>query len=314
METQHNALNTPVLFLIFNREDTSRRVFEQIRAAKPKKLYVAADGPRKHKEGEAEKCEATRAIIKDVDWDCEVKTLFRDENLGCKRAVSSAITWLFENEEMGIILEDDILPNMSFFTFCQEMLERYKDNDRIMMVSGANFQDGQKHGTGSYYFTQFYHIWGWASWRRAWKKYDINGSDYSEFKQQHTIEDILPGDKKLQDFWMDKFDEVFERNLDTWDYQWVYNILKNEGIGIAPNFNLTSNIGFRPDATHTINLEDKAANRPTEEIQKLVHPNFIVVNRTADLYSRNNVFYVPTNYEKRGIVYRIARKIKRSLW
>jgi hypothetical protein len=314
METQTNTLNTPVLFLIFNREDTSRQVFEQIRAAKPKKLYVAADGARPTKEGEAEKCEATRAIIKDVDWDCEVKTLFRDENLGCKRAVSSAITWFFENEEMGIILEDDCLPNMSFFSYCQEMLERYKDNDRVMLVSGDNFQDGQKRGKGSYYFTQFYHIWGWATWRRAWKKYDLNGSDYSEFLSQNTIADIFPGDEQLHNFWIDKFNRVFKDNLDTWDYQWVYTILKNDGLGIAPNYNLISNIGFRPDATHTHNLEDKAANMPTQEMEKIVHPNFIVVNREGDLYSRNNVFYVPTNYQRRGVIYRIARKIKRSIW
>jgi hypothetical protein len=314
METQTNTLNTPVLFLIFNREDTSRRVFEQIRAAKPKKLYVAADGARKNKEGEAEKCEATRAIIKDVDWDCEVKTLFRDENLGCKRAVSSAITWFFENEEMGMILEDDCLPNMSYFKFCQEMLEKYKDNDRVMIVSGDNFQNGQKRGKGSYYFTQFYHIWGWATWKRAWNKYDINGSDYSEFLNQNTIADIFPGDDQLHAFWIDKFNRVFKDNLDTWDYQWVYTILKNDGLGIAPNYNLISNIGFRPDATHTQNLEDRAANMPTEEMPEIVHPYFPVVNREADLYSRNNVFYVPTNYQKRGVLYKIARKIKRSIW
>src|SRR4030042_6453503 len=152
-------LTTPVLFLIFNRPDTTEKVFDEIRKAKPKKLFVAADGPRQDKQGEKEKVGRARQIVIDgIDWDCEIKTLFRDKNLGCKVAVSSAINWFFENEEMGIILEDDCLPHQSFFRFCGELLEKYKDDERIMVISGENLLFGRKRTNYSYYFSRYYHI------------------------------------------------------------------------------------------------------------------------------------------------------------
>ena len=156
-------LETPVLFLVFNRPDTTAQVFEAIRQAKPPRLYVASDGAREDKEGELEKVKQVREIVSQVDWNCEVKTLFRDKNLGCKIAVSSAIDWFFEQEEMGIILEDDCLPHPTFFRFCQELLERYRDDERIGMISGNNFQFGRKCTDYSYYFSMYSHIWGWAS-------------------------------------------------------------------------------------------------------------------------------------------------------
>jgi len=168
-------LHTPVLFLVYKRPDTTRQVFEAIRQAKPPRLYVAADGPKKNVPGEAEKVKQVREIISNgVDWDCEVKTLFRDENLGCKYGPVEGINWFFKNEEEGIILEDDTLPSQSFFWFCQELLERYKDDTRIMVISGDNFQNGITRGTCSYYFSRYNHIWGWASWRRAWKYYSVD--------------------------------------------------------------------------------------------------------------------------------------------
>jgi hypothetical protein len=173
--------NTPVLFLIFNRPNTTEQVFEAIAKAKPRCLFVAADGPRTDKEGEAEKCQAVRDIIKRVDWDCEVKTLFREQNLGCKEAVSSAITWFFEQVEEGIILEDDCLPSDSFFSFCAELLEKYRDDKRIMMISGDNFQDGIQRGDASYYFSSVPWIWGWATWRRAWRLYDREMQTFPSF-------------------------------------------------------------------------------------------------------------------------------------
>ena len=144
--------NTPILFVIFNRLDTTFKVFEKIREIKPKKLYIAADGPRKQIEGENEKCAKVRSIETLVDWDCEVKTLFQSENLSCGPAVSTAISWFFNNEEQGIILEDDCLPNTSFFHFCEEMLNYYKENETIMHIGGTNFQDGRMYGKADYYF------------------------------------------------------------------------------------------------------------------------------------------------------------------
>ena len=166
----HYNLRTPVALLIFNRPDTTERVFNAVAKARPSKLLVVADGPRDSRPGEAARCEQTRAIIKRVDWDCEVITNFADRNMGCKLRVSSGIDWIFEQVEEAIILEDDCLPDPSFFRFCDEMLERYRDNERVGMVSGGNLQFGRHRGTGSYYFSKYTHIWGWASWRRAWKR------------------------------------------------------------------------------------------------------------------------------------------------
>jgi len=184
-------LYTPILFLIFNRPDTTQKVFNAIRKAKPKQFFIAADGSPPDREGEIEKCQKSRKIATSVDWDCEVKTLFRDKNLGCKIAISSAIDWFFENVEEGIILEDDCLPHQSFFWFCQELLEYYRNDTRIMHISGDNFQFGRKRGEGSYYFSKYSHVWGWATWRRAWKCFDINMKSFEEFKAENQINSIF---------------------------------------------------------------------------------------------------------------------------
>ena len=189
MET--NKFNTPILFLIFNRPDTTFKVFEEIRKIKPAKLYIAADGPRPNVIGEEEKCTASRNIIKQVDWDCDVKTLFREKNLGCKIAVSSAISWFFENVEEGIILEDDTFPTQSFFWFCQELLDFYRNDSRIMHISGNNFQLGKIRGEGSYYFSKYNHIWGWATWKRAWRFYDVSLNTFPIFVQRKVIKNIF---------------------------------------------------------------------------------------------------------------------------
>lgn len=178
--------STPILFLIFNRPDTTRIVFKRIREIRPSKLYVAADAPRANKLGEAELCMETRAIIKDIDWPCELKTLFRDENLGCKLSVSGALDWFFENEECGIILEDDCLPDLTFFSFCKELLERYKDDDRIGHIGGNCFLPGQIAKELSYDFCSITHIWGWATWRRVWKNMDVQFHFWEEHKNRRS--------------------------------------------------------------------------------------------------------------------------------
>jgi hypothetical protein len=258
-------MNISILFLIFNRPDTTQKVFEVIREAKPKQLFVSADGPRVGKEGEKGRCEETRNIIKQVDWDCEVKTLFRDENLGCGKAVSGAITWFFENVEEGIILEDDCLPNLSFFKYCEELLEKYRFEDRIFMISGDNFLPESLRLKESYYFTNFPHIWGWASWRRAWSKYSFKMEGFLDFVKDEKIKNVL-NKKENQNYFLERFNEVYKGNIDTWDYQWVYSIWKNNGISIAPSVNLISNIGFGNMGTHTFDVNDISANLETKEI------------------------------------------------
>jgi hypothetical protein len=180
-------IKTPVAFLVFNCPDTTIRVFEEIRCARPPKLLVVADGPRADRPGEADKCQAVRAVIETVDWPCEVLKNYSDVNLGCKIRVSSGLDWVFEQVEEAIILEGDCLPHPTFFRFCEELLETYRDDERIGMISGDNFQFGRKRGDASYYFSRYNHIWGWASWRRAWQHYDRNMAIWPKFRDDHWL-------------------------------------------------------------------------------------------------------------------------------
>lgn len=269
--------NTPVLFLIFNRPDTTKQVFEKIREIKPKYLYVAADGPRSDKLEEGDLCEATRNIVlKNIDWDCELKTLFRNENLGCGKAVSTAITWFFDHVEQGIILEDDTLPDVSFFKFCEEMLIKYKDNTQITSIGGTNFFTENLKLKESYFFTEHGGIWGWASWRRAWHDYDLS---MSEWKDQKVVDSFKNRYSKLE---YDFFEKIFNSvgNIDTWDYQWWFYRLLKRGIDIVPNKNLVKNIGFNENATHTKSKDETISNMKHYEMDfPLVHPENIATNK-----------------------------------
>ena len=297
---------TPVLFLIFNRPDKTQRVFDEIRKAKPQQLFIAADGPRPHMPGEAEKCQITRKIIDQIDWDCQVETLFRDQNLGCGEAVSSAIDWFFDQAEEGIILEDDCLPHPSFFYFCQEMLNRYRDDTRVMHVGGSNFQFGQVRGDGSYYFSRVVNVWGWATWRRAWALYDFNIKSYPELLEKNILNDIFCSKKFAKSF-RRTFGNVYHGIWDNWDQQWIYTLYSNNGLSVIPNKNLISNIGFGADASADYHENDRYINMPTEEIAEIVPPTFMVPNREADEYYHNKVFTHPP------LPRRIKRKIKRLI-
>jgi len=292
-------LNTAVLFLVFNRLDTTKQVFEAIKEAKPPRLYIAADGARTDKEGEAEKVTAVRDfIMQNIDWECDVENLFRDENLGCKYAVSGAINWFFDNEEMGIILEDDCLPSQSFFWYCEELLARYKDDMRVWHISGDNFQKGVKRGDGDYYFSKFNHIWGWASWSNRWEKYDVKIKNFSNFNETNLIKNIFEN-KKQQDYWSNIFLKVSRGEIDTWDYQWTYAVLANSGLSILPNNNLISNIGFGEGATHTSDLESEFSKLSKEDIPiPMSHPAYILANRAADEVTSRTMFIGPSFFSK----------------
>lgn len=273
----------PVLFLIFNRPSTTKVVFEAIRKAKPSKLYIAADGPRKNKEGEVEKCNEVRSIVTNVDWDCEVKTLFREENLGCGKGVSSGITWFFENEPEGIILEDDCVPNESFFPYCTELLERYRDDKRVMEVSGNNICPEEFPPIDySYSFSDHNGIWGWASWRRAWNLYDYEMTHYKKIKDQGYLEN------KFNSIYEEHyFNWVFERTYlfphITWDYQWEFVKRINSGLTIVPKKNTVINIGFGADATSTTNLNTPSSNLKSELMEfPLKHPSYMMADKDAD--------------------------------
>jgi hypothetical protein len=300
------AFNTPILFVIFNRPETTRKVFEQIKLLKPSRLYIAADGPRKNNETDKENCEQARSVINLVDWECKTVTLFRDENLGCGKAVSGAINWFFKQEEEGIILEDDCFPDSSFFHFCRTLLEYYRNDERIMHIGGANFQRGNKRGTASYYFSANVHVWGWATWKRAWKKYDFDVSDVEDFISKNKIQKYY-SDTVIRDYWQAIFRNMKQHKIDTWDYQWLYSVWNNGGLAIIPQVNLISNIGFGGDATHT-NADNEWANMITYSVGEITHPIEVVQNTDADLYTFYS-HYMPPAEAKPGIIKRIAKKI-----
>lgn len=282
-------LKTPVAFLIFSRPDTTIRVFEEIRRARPPRLLVVADGPRADRPGEADKCQTVRAIVTRVDWPCEVFTNYSDVNLGCKRRVSSGLDWVFDNVEEAIILEDDCLPHPSFFRFCEELLDKYRDDERIMMISGDNFQVGRQRTSYSYYFSQYVHIWGWASWRRAWKKYDVSMKLWPKVRDGGWLVDLF-AEKRIVRYWSRLFEQVYRGEINTWDYQWTFACLVQRGLIILPNNNLVSNIGFGGEATHTA-VQSRFANMNTEPMLfPLSHPPCIIQDAKADIITNNKMY------------------------
>lgn len=298
-------MQTPVLFLIFNRPDTTKRVFQAIRQAKPTNLYVAADGPRPGKQDDQKKCLEARNVIESVDWPCEVKTLYRNQNLGCRLAVSSAISWFFDEVEEGIVLEDDCLPHPDFFDFCTLMLATYRKDPRVMHISGDNFQFGRKRGNGSYYFSGIAHIWGWATWRRAWKQYDVDMKDYPHLLKTPNRSTFFLN-KESEKYWLFYFDRVY-RKAGTWDYQWTYAVMKNRGFCIMPNVNLISNIGFGNQATHAEKKTDRVANMPVEPLGTIIHPSELRIDAEADMFTIREAFPTPKLHV------RIGNKIKALL-
>lgn len=312
--------NTSILFLIFKRKESSLAVLQEIRKIKPKHLYIAADGPRENNEDDKIQCALTRtAVLESIDWDCDVKTLFRSENRGCGYGPAEAITWFFKQEEYGIILEDDILPSQTFFPFCEELLIKYKDNEKVMSIAGTNFVSQSFESSESYYFTNYAGGWGWASWRRAWKHYDYNISDWEYKKNKRKIRNKFS--EEGYTFWANAFDLVCNKNIDhIWDYQWAFCKMIHDGIGIIPAVNLTKNIGFGSDATHTKDVrQDIIAANINEEISfPLIHPNDIKPNTAFDKFISKKFFLVaPTKNSKTSKIKEslsIKRIVKKIYW
>lgn len=298
----------PLLFLVFNRPDTTKQVFEAIRQVKPAKLYVAADGPRLNREKDKRKVLEVRDIATNVDWACEVKTLFRDNNQGCKKAVSSAIEWFFEHEEEGIILEDDCVPDRSFFHFCSELLDRYRDDRRIMAISGDNFQQGRQRTEYSYYFSRIPHCWGWATWKRAWKCWDGKLDAWPEIDKSGLLNDIAGGDKPFVEYWSGIFNRCYAGRIDSWAYPWTFSCWIQSGLTILPNENLVSNIGFGEEATHTTKANDMHAVLAVGNMTfPLRHPPYIIRDSEADRFTDRHNFGITESVQP--LVGRILRRI-----
>jgi hypothetical protein len=284
MSPAHQIYQTKsaVLFIIFNRTDTTLQVLAKIREAKPSRLYLTADGPRTTKAGEDLKCaEAKAAVLAGIDWDCEIKTLFRKINVGPKVAISSAIDWFFEQETEGIILEHDCLPANSFFMFCDTLLEKYRFDTRVWLISGSNLVRGKKWGEATYYFSQLTNGWGFATWKRSWKDYDVNLTNYTEEEVEQELKKAFD-DPLIIYCWLQIFKDTKSGKIDTWDYQAGFAHLFGNCVNIVPNNNLVSNIGFGEGAENTVNENSMFAGIPLEEISEVTHPKFMLPEKEAD--------------------------------
>lgn len=292
------ALETPVLLLAFSRPDTTRRVLERIREAAPVRIYVACDAARNGRTEEAEKVAAVRRLVTElVDWPCELHTLYREQNLGCKLAVSGALDWFFTQEEMGIILEDDCLPDPSFFGYCESLLHRFKDDERIFMISGNNFQRGVRVTEHSYYYSWLTHIWGWASWRRSWQKVDLEMKNWPAFLAAGGVKQIYP---KLR--YARRWEKTFERYLqgryNTWDYPLLFASWWHRQLTVLPEVNLVSNIGFGEGGTNaTSQVITKLADLPTKPIHDLEHNLDINPSLKAD-YASMRFYFFPSTFRQ----------------
>lgn len=302
-------LKIAVLFLIFNRPDVTKEVFEAIRQAQPPRLYIAADGPRHHRIGEIEKCEETRKIIGQIDWPCQIKTLFRTENLGCKRAVSSAITWFFEQEEEGIILEDDCLPAQSFFWYCQELLERYRHDERIGQIAGTCFfkREGLPEINESIIYSKYGPIWGWASWRRAWQHYDPELTSWSNMIAKRWFFSAYPT-RSERSIKLKIGKKLLSGKLDTWDYQWGFTKSFYSMLSIIPTTNLIRNIGFGTDATHTTMTDSKAPTQASDITLPLSYPKFLLPDAQYERIFSRHAFPGPV----RSKISRVLSLFKRA--
>jgi hypothetical protein len=295
---------SPVLLLLFNRPEHTKVVFEEVRNAKPNKLYIAIDGPRSNNEEDRIKIDLIKEyILNNINWDCNVKTLFRESNLGCKNAVSSAITWFFEHENMGIILEDDCLPLNSFFSFCDELLTKYEYDERVRHISGVNYLNSKIKIEETYYFSKFTHVWGWASWKRVWKDYSKDILLNYDLNNYFKFYNIYP-DRKICDAIFKELKRVQSGKLNTWDYQYLFlNFIKN-GLTIIPKYSLVKNIGFNFESTHT--QSNPYYMRELKNINHITHPNEMIPNVDFDLISLRNMYNITF---KRKLYYHISLKM-----
>lgn len=286
-----HSLATPVAFFVFNRPAPTARVLEAIRAARPATLLVIADGPRRGRAGEAELCRGVRELIlSGADWNPRLLTHFADENLGCRRRISSGLDWTFSQVEEAIIIEDDCLPDPTFFRFAADLLEHYRNDTRIGVISGDNFQPQPLNSPASYYFSKYNHCWGWATWRRAWKFYDDEMKSWPALRDAGWLEGLFPR-REYSGYWRGLFDQVAKRQIDTWDYPWTFACWSQSLMTILPRANLVTNIGFGPDATHTQSHDPGQHLLPARPMTfPLVHPAVVTLNHAADDYSQAHVF------------------------
>ncbi len=302
---KNTKITTPVAFLIFNRPDTTKKVFEEICIAEPDRLFVIADGPRQNVERDKELCELARKITENIDWDCKVTRDYAFENYGLRKRVESGLTQMFKSVDETIILEDDCVPHQSFFPFCQELLDRYRDEEKVMMISGDNFFSELRNKEYSYYFSSFNHIWGWATWKRAWSLYDERMNDWNDLKEGDFLNNILQDDVSVK-YYRTIFQEVYEGKINSWAYRWLYSMFRENGLSVVPSKNLVTNIGAGSAATNT--KSQNTLNLTAEEMDfPLIHPPKIERDLEADLFTTKSLH----RFRGKDLIIRTIKKLLR---
>jgi hypothetical protein len=281
--TKQNIEIAPVVLFVFNRPQLATQTFGRIRQARPSRLFVVADGPRVGHPDDLELCRTTRSIVSSADWKCELQTNFAEENLGNGQRMSSGLDWVFKQCEEAIVLEDDCVPSRSFFNFCTTLLTYYRHDERVMHISGDNYQDGIRRGLGSYFFSRYSLSWGWASWARAWQHYDFKIRAWPAAREEKWLNSFLDDRLEIK-YWTTIFDRLYRGLIDTWDYQWLFTCWRHNGLSVQPNVNLVSNVGAGADAT---NFKEKHSTMeiPTGEISELLHPGRVERDKKADQYT-----------------------------
>jgi hypothetical protein len=301
-------IKTPVALIIFNRPDHTKRVFEVIRQAKPSMLLVIADGPRSDRPDEEQKCLEARAIIDTVDWDCQVLKNYSEINLGCGKRPATGLDWVFEIVEEAIVLEDDCLPHPTFFRYCEELLDYYQEDQRVMAICGSNVQFGRQRTDYSYYFSRYSICWGWASWRRAWKYFDFDMKTWPEVRDKKMLAEILDNDYAVK-IWHQTLEMTYDKLLNCWDFQWIFANFMQSGLAVMPNVNLISNIGHTSEATHTHEEKSPYSQMVVEAMNfPLKHPPFVVRHVQADRFTESTLYDYQPNLLKK-----VTRKIKKIL-
>ncbi len=275
-------MNTPLLLLLFNRPEITKKLLIKLKTFKPKKIYINIDGPRKNYKNDIVLIKKVEHSLKIIDWKCKVLKKKNLTNYGCRKSVSQAINWFFQNENKGIILEDDCIPLESFFLFCEKMLSKYKKEKRIKVVSGSNFHKRKVFGNGDYYFSKYAHCWGWATWKRAWSEYEQSMDSWIKFRGTMKWKNFHHN-KYENKYWTKIFNRVYRNQIDSWAYVWLFSVWKNQGITITPNTNLVENIGFGPDATTTIRYKNtNNFDNKSIKIKQIKDPKNLIINREAD--------------------------------
>ena len=304
-------MDTPVAIIFYNRPGHLQLLLNVLATVRPTRLFAICDGPKN--EEAAEQVAACRQLIDEIGWPCTVVKNYAASNMGLRGRFDSGLDWFFDLNESGIVLEDDVLPDPSFFAFTSTMLERYKDDSRVMQVGGLNFQDGiQRSRNAGYYFSSYAHSWAFATWRRAWQKHDKSMADWPT----HGVEILrrqFDNDIYAVRYWQYILDRHSQSPNDTWDYPWQFSIWREHGMCCIPEVNLVRNIGFGPEAIHTKYASDPGMDKPTFTLHNFRAPDKQTINRAADRYTLQHIYGVDTNWWRNASWMRYWKGIKKRL-